>query len=67
MRDPDPTSLASFLIGLGALGSAVTGVVALLLAVAGVLQGEAGAAGFALVAAAIAFGLLFNGLARSVR
>ncbi len=50
------------LVGLGAVGDAVVGVLSFLLALVSALGGNLVAAGVCLVAAAVAFGLLLVGL-----
>lgn len=50
------------LVGLGAVGGAVTGVLSFLLALVAALGGNLLAAGVCLVAAALAFGLLLAAL-----
>lgn len=52
------------LVGLVGVGGAATGVVSLLVAVIATLRGEFLAAGFCLMASALAFGLLANALLR---
>jgi high-affinity Fe2+/Pb2+ permease len=52
-------------VGLAIYGTAVSGVLALFLALLGAFSGRWQEAGICLVAAAIAFGLLTNALLRS--
>jgi hypothetical protein len=52
------------LVGLAALGCGVTGTVGIVSAVWALVAGEFSAAGLSLAAAALAFGLLANGLLR---
>lgn len=52
------------IIGLAALGSAVTGVVSLVAALFPLFSGEFLAAGVCLLAAALSFGLLANAVLR---
>ncbi len=53
------------LVGLGAVGGAVIGVVSFLLALVAALGGNLSAAGICLIAAALAFGLLLMALLRA--
>ncbi len=50
------------LIGIGAVGSAVTGILSFLLAVVSAITGSFSAAGICFIAAALAFGLLLKAL-----
>jgi len=52
------------IIGLAALGSAVTGVVSVVVALFPLFSGEFLAAGVCLLAAALSFGLLANAVLR---
>lgn len=52
------------IIGLAALGSSVTGVVSLVVALFPIFSGEFLAAGVCLLAAALSFGLLANAVLR---
>ncbi len=57
--------VSNTIIALAAVGSAVTGVISFLAALFPFFEGDFGAAGLCLLAAALAFGLLANALYRS--
>ena len=59
-----PRRRAEGLAAAGLFGSALTGFVGLVVALAAAVDGDHGAAGFALLAAAVAFGLLANACLR---
>ena len=52
------------LIGLALVGSGITGVASLVMALFPLFSGDIGAAGLCLIAAALSFGLLANALLR---
>ena len=52
------------LIGLAVVGSGITGVAGLVIALFPLFAGDVGAAGLCLIAAALSFGLLANALLR---
>ncbi len=54
----DKSGWVNSVIGIAVIGSAITGVAALLVALASALSGDWMAAGTCLIAAALAFGLL---------
>ena len=54
-------------VGLGAAGSGLVGVLATITGLVASFSGDFAGAGLAFLAAAVAFGLLLNGLTRSGR
>jgi hypothetical protein len=52
------------MIGIAVFGGAITGIVALVVGIGAAMVGEPVAAGIALVAAALAFGMLANAVLR---
>jgi hypothetical protein len=54
-------------VGLGAAGSGIAGVLAILTGLFAFFNGDFAGAGLAFLAAAVAFGLLLNGLTRGGR